>query len=71
MKLCTDCQHHRGCGWVDDDHCKRPTSDRKSPVDGRLVDRLDVYAHRERSSDKSMFGRVRCGPSARFFEPKG
>lgn len=69
MKLCKHCTHHRDYRGWDVDRCQRPMTMDRSPVDGRLVHRLNANAEAERRTGKTLFGRVRCGAEARFFEP--
>lgn len=66
--LCVNCRHYGSHGY-DGALCRRPLSDARSPVDGGECDLLYAMAWNERRSERTLFGRQRCGPSARFFEP--
>lgn len=70
-RYCVNCVHHvkRYDVCFAPSECDRPLSDRRDPVTGALNDRLCRWCDSERRSDKTLFGRVRCGPGARFFEP--
>lgn len=66
--ICIECAYAEF--GMDGYDCRRPLSDKRSLVDGRLVDRLDVLAWNERRSGRTLFGRERCGPAGRFFNRK-
>jgi hypothetical protein len=66
--VCRNCQHlahKRKAGLI----CKRVLLTRHDPVNGRVAVRANAPAHRERASERTLFGRTRCGPQARFFDP--
>lgn len=74
-KFCVDCAHHAkyvdsdASGYVD--ACARPLSDRRHFVTGEFADKLDILCRAERRHDRTPFTRrLRCGPSARFFEER-
>lgn len=71
MKFCTSCEHYRDGYGLLSDNCRRPTTDRRSPVNGEFLDRLNTEAAGERKVGRTLFGRERCGPEATFFKAKG
>jgi hypothetical protein len=68
-KFCVNCVHFERRGW-DDDYCTRPLSDQRELVTGKLWDRVNRSCGSERRDGQTLFGRARCGTSARFFEAK-
>lgn len=66
--ICNDCRH-RVRKLRDGVLCNRVLTTRHDPVEGPVRVRLNAPAHRERASDRTLFGRTRCGPDGRFFDP--
>jgi hypothetical protein len=64
--LCKDCRYFTV--WTN--RCQRPVAVRSTLVHGDEWVMLDANAYRERSRERTLFGRECCGPSARFFEQK-
>lgn len=50
--------------------CKRPITMARDPVTGDVTRPLAKNCYSERARDRLLLGRLRCGPSGRFWEKK-
>lgn len=62
---CSDCAHCSN-GW-----CRRSVGKHFDVGSNGYRSRLDVGCSNERARDRTLTRRLRCGPSGRYFEPKG
>lgn len=62
---CNDCAYLQGRLT-----CGRPVASHWNPATSQRRSRLSVDASTERSSQRSLTRRRRCGPEGLFFEPK-
>ena len=70
MKLCKDCFHFRPTPtrqFVTVFKCRRPLTAEVEPVYGAPARSLNAWASDERKPGRTLLGRQRCGPDARFF----
>lgn len=69
-RYCVNCEHFRPSWDFDPSQCHRPLSVEVDIVTGRPKRNLFTSARRERKPGKTLFGRVRCGPNASFYQEK-
>lgn len=65
VRLCRDCEHKTFF-----DTCARVVVRKSDPVDGELMEQAGVRCRAERGSNRSIWGRVKCGPKGKFFLPR-
>ncbi len=63
--ICADCAH------INQGSCERPVGRHFHSGSNSYRSRLHVLAAQERVRDKTLTGRVCCGPEGRYFEPRG
>jgi hypothetical protein len=67
-RFCLNCKWH---GWgLEGTACVRPLSQAVDPVTGAYSNTVGADPHIERRFRKTLFGRVRCGPEGKFWEPE-
>jgi len=70
VPICVRCKH-ANFHYGRDPGCKRPIRETWNPVEGPAQVRLHTSCVSERRSKRTLFGRQKCGPAGRFFEPMG
>lgn len=68
-KDCISCSPPIGCGMSGDYLCTRPIGASHSRVTGTAVVSLYARCEVERRGHRTLFGRLKCGPDGRFFQP--